>query len=93
MPVVRVKDHEPVEIAIRRFKRLIEREGILTDTRKRAEFDKPCEQRKRAKAAARKRYLKKEQKENPTIDPRGRKPLAQAVKKVKGKFEKGKSDK
>ena len=38
MTTVRVKDNEPFEVALRRFKRTIEKLGLLTDLRAR-EFD------------------------------------------------------
>ena len=91
MPSIRVRDHEPIDIAIRRFKRLVEREGILTEMRKRTEFEKPSDRNKRAKAAAKKRYAKKQMKENPTIDPRGRRPLSSMLKKSKSRFKKRES--
>lgn len=59
MPYVRVKENEPAEVAIRRFKRLVEKAGILTELRKREFYEKPCEARKRKEAAAIKRYQKK----------------------------------
>lgn len=59
MPYVRVKENEPAEVAIRRFKRLVEKAGILTELRKREFYEKPSERRKRMHAAAIKRYQKK----------------------------------
>ncbi|WP_217126696.1 30S ribosomal protein S21 [Hydrogenophilus thiooxidans] len=59
MPYVRVKENEPADVAIRRFKRLVEKAGILTELRKREFFEKPSEERKRKRAAAVKRYQKK----------------------------------
>jgi|YNPMSStandDraft_1061717.scaffolds.fasta_scaffold59114_2 small subunit ribosomal protein S21 len=59
MPYVRVKENEPAEVAVRRFKRLVEKAGILTELRKREFYEKPCEARKRKLAAAIKRYQKK----------------------------------
>jgi small subunit ribosomal protein S21 len=44
---------------VRRFKRLVEKAGILTELRKREFYEKPCEARKRKLAAAIKRYQKK----------------------------------
>ena len=41
MPSVRVRDNEPFEVAIRRFKRTCERAGVITDVRKREYFEKP----------------------------------------------------
>ena len=52
MTTVRVKENEPYEIALRRFKRTIEKLGLLTDLRAREFFEKPTTERKRKKAAA-----------------------------------------
>lgn len=59
MPSVKVKENEPVDIAIRRFKRACEKAGVLADVRKKEFFEKPTQERKRKKAAAVKRYKKK----------------------------------
>lgn len=59
MPVVKVKENEPFEIALRRFKRFCEKSGVLSEARKRESYEKPTTARKRAKAAAIKRHLKK----------------------------------
>ena len=59
MPNVRVKENEPFEIAIRRFKRACEKAGILTELRRREFYEKPTQERKRKKAAAVKRHLKR----------------------------------
>ncbi|MCX7945567.1 MAG: 30S ribosomal protein S21 [Hydrogenophilus sp.] len=59
MPYIRVKENEPADVAIRRFKRLVEKAGILTELRKREHYEKPSERRKRELAAAIKRYQKK----------------------------------
>ena len=59
MPAVKVKENEPVDIAIRRFKRACEKAGVLADVRKREFYEKPTQVRKRKAAAAVKRYKKK----------------------------------
>ncbi|MCK5860480.1 30S ribosomal protein S21 [uncultured Abyssibacter sp.] len=59
MPSVRVKENEPFEVALRRFKRTCEKAGVLSDVRKREFFEKPSQERKRKKAAAVKRHAKK----------------------------------
>lgn len=59
MPSVRLKEHESVEGAIRRFKRACEKAGVLAELRKREAYEKPTTERKRMKAAAVKRYQKK----------------------------------
>jgi len=64
MPSVRVRDNEPFEVAIRRFKRTCEKAGVLTDVRKHEFFEKPSQERKRKRAAAVKRQAKKVQRES-----------------------------
>ena len=63
MPHVRVKENEPFEIALRRFKRTCEKAGVLTEVRRREFYEKPTETRKRKQAAAVKRHAKKVQRE------------------------------
>ena len=59
MPQIRIKENEPFDIALRRFKRSCEKAGILAEVRKREHYEKPTTVRKRAAAAAVKRHLKK----------------------------------
>ena len=59
MPHVRVKDNEPFDVALRRFKRSCEKAGVMAELRKREFYEKPTWARKRMKAAAIKRLLKK----------------------------------
>jgi len=59
MPSVRVKENEPFDIALRRFKRSCEKAGVLSEIRRREFYEKPTQERKRKKAAAVKRHLKK----------------------------------
>ena len=59
MPIVRLKDNEPFEVALRRFKRTIEKTGLLTDLRAREFYEKPTAERKRKKEAAVKRHYKR----------------------------------
>ena len=59
MPVVRVKENEPFEAAMRRFKRTIEKIGLLTELRAREFYEKPTTTRKRKKSAAANRWNKK----------------------------------
>src|SRR5439155_24474594 len=50
MPLrMRVHDREPIGAALRRFKKLLERTGLLKQLRKRKYYEKPCELRRRAK--------------------------------------------
>lgn len=65
MPIVKVKENEPFEIALRRFKRICEKAGILSEMRRREFYEKPKWVRKRKKAQAVKRLLKKISREKP----------------------------
>jgi small subunit ribosomal protein S21 len=59
MPNVRVRENEPFEVAMRRFKRSCEKAGTLAEVRRREFYEKPTQERKRKQAAAVKRQLKK----------------------------------
>ena len=47
MTTVRVKENEPFEVAMRRFKRSVEKTGLLTELRAREFYEKPTAERKR----------------------------------------------
>ena len=64
MPSVKVKEGEPFDVALRRFKRSCEKAGILSEVRSREFYEKPTTIRKRAKASAVKRHAKKLSREN-----------------------------
>ncbi|MEA3413633.1 MAG: 30S ribosomal protein S21 [Pseudomonadota bacterium] len=64
MPNIRVKENEPFDVAIRRFRRACEKAGVLTEVRRREFYEKPTTVRKRKAAAAVKRLLKRLSKEN-----------------------------
>jgi small subunit ribosomal protein S21 len=59
MPVIKVRDNEPFEVAMRRFKRTVEKTGLLTELRAREFYEKPTAERKRKRAAAIKRHYKR----------------------------------
>lgn len=59
MPVVKLKEGEAFESAMRRFKKQCEKAGILSEVRKREHYEKPSVKIKRKRMAARKRALKK----------------------------------
>jgi small subunit ribosomal protein S21 len=59
MPVVRIKENEPFDVALRRFKRSCEKAGVLAEVRRREFYEKPTSVRKRKAAAAVKRHQKK----------------------------------
>ena len=56
MPSVKVRENEPFEFALRRFKRTCEKAGVLAEMRKREFYEKPTAERKRKLAAAVKRH-------------------------------------
>ncbi|HEX4975922.1 MAG TPA: 30S ribosomal protein S21 [Pseudomonadales bacterium] len=63
MPQVKMKEGEPFDVALRRFKRACEKAGVLADVRSKEFFEKPTQVRKRKAAAAVKRHLKKSSKD------------------------------
>ena len=64
MPSIKIKENEPFDVALRRFKRSCEKAGVLADVRRREFYEKPTSVRKRKAAAAVKRHLKKVQRES-----------------------------
>ena len=47
MPLVKVKDNEYFDYALRRFKRSCEKAGIINEYRKREFYEKPTQEKKR----------------------------------------------
>ncbi len=63
MPNVKVRDNEPFDVALRRFKRACEKAGIIAEVRSREFYEKPTQERKRKAAAAVKRNARRLSKE------------------------------
>ena len=61
MPGVKVRENEPFENALRRFKKSCEKAGVLSEIRKREYYEKPSVKRKRKLLAAKKKALKAKQ--------------------------------
>ncbi|MFA9459711.1 30S ribosomal protein S21 [Thiohalorhabdus methylotrophus] len=59
MTAVKVRDNEPFEAALKRFRKSCEKAGVISEARRRERYEKPTEARKRKEAAARKRLLKR----------------------------------
>jgi len=59
MPGVRVNSDEPIELAIKRFRKQVERGGVISECRRRECYQKPSIARKHKEAAARKRLMKR----------------------------------
>ncbi len=59
MALVRIRDGESFESAFRRFKKSCEKAGILSEVKKRENFEKVSVRLKKKSIAARKRAVKK----------------------------------
>jgi small subunit ribosomal protein S21 len=59
MPFVKVRENESFENALRKFKKACEREGVLSEVKKREHYDKPSVRKKKKTIAARKKAAKK----------------------------------
>lgn len=57
MSKVMVKKNESLDNALRRFKKVCARDGILKDIRKKEHYEKPSVKRKKKSEAARKRKI------------------------------------
>jgi len=58
VPSIRLRDNEPFEAALRRFKKSIEKEGVLSEVKKREHYEKPSVKKKKKAIAARKKAAK-----------------------------------
>ncbi|MGL4561274.1 MAG: 30S ribosomal protein S21 [Brevinema sp.] len=59
MLLIEVREGESVEGAIKRFKKEVEKDGILTAEKKHRFYEKPSETRKRKKAVVQRKIEKK----------------------------------
>jgi len=57
MPEVKVGENENIESALKRFKKKIQKAGILSEIKRRETYEKPSVKRKRKSEAARKRRV------------------------------------
>lgn len=55
---VKVGKNETLESALRRFKKTVQKAGVLAEVRKREHYEKPSVKRKKKSEAARKRKFK-----------------------------------
>jgi small subunit ribosomal protein S21 len=53
---VRVGENESIESALKRFKKKIQKAGILSEIKRRERYEKPSVKRKRKSEAAKKRH-------------------------------------
>ncbi|MEO0004406.1 MAG: 30S ribosomal protein S21 [candidate division WOR-3 bacterium] len=63
MVSITVREGEPYESFIRRFRRACEQAGILREFKRREYYEKPSERRKRKMAEARRRLYRKQMSE------------------------------
>ena len=63
MAEVRVQEGEPLENALRRFKRKVQQEDIIKEIKRHSYYLKPGEKRRTKEALARKRNRKKRSKD------------------------------
>ncbi|OPY67253.1 MAG: 30S ribosomal protein S21 [Syntrophorhabdus sp. PtaU1.Bin050] len=59
MPAIIIRDGESFESALRRFKKLCDKTGILSEIKKREHYEKPSVKKKKKMLAAKKRAMKK----------------------------------
>jgi small subunit ribosomal protein S21 len=59
MPGIILREGDSFEAALKKFKKMCEKAGIVAEIRKREHFEKPSVKRKKKAIAARKRLTKK----------------------------------
>jgi small subunit ribosomal protein S21 len=59
MPTVSVKDNDSFEMALKKFKKQCEKEGILSEIKKREHYEKPSVRKKKKIIAARKKAARR----------------------------------
>ena len=64
MITIILKNGEYIDTALRRFKRLIEKTGLIKELKQRKRYEKPSKERQRKITAAIKRRLKKQNIQN-----------------------------
>ena len=59
MPGIVVGNNESIDSALKRFKKQVEKGGVLSEVRRREHFEKPSEKRKKKLFAATQRVVKR----------------------------------
>ena len=59
IPVIIVGEDDPLDKAVKRFKRMVEKEGVVREWRKREFFEKPSTIKNRKKKALERKRMKK----------------------------------
>ena len=52
---LRLREHEPISDAVKRFRKLVEHAGIKREMRRREYYEKPSDQKRRARRRAERR--------------------------------------
>ena len=60
---INIDESEPLEKALKRFKRMVEKEGIIREWKKREYFEKPSTIRNRKRKAFERKLMKKQRKQ------------------------------
>jgi small subunit ribosomal protein S21 len=55
MSYLEIEDGEDINIALKKFKKKVQKAGIISEVRRRERFEKPSEKRKRKREASQKR--------------------------------------
>lgn len=63
MPVVKAKEGERFDNLLRRFRKAVDKSGIMAELRKREHYEKPSVKKKRKAEAARKRAARQARRE------------------------------
>ena len=59
MSIVKIEEGEPLDKALKRFKKECQKSGILAEIRRREHYEKPSEKKKRKAEAARRKMRRK----------------------------------
>jgi small subunit ribosomal protein S21 len=59
MTGIKVRDNEPIEMALKRFKRECDREGIMQEVKRREHFESPAVKKKRKQQEARRKMKRR----------------------------------
>lgn len=68
MVEIKVRENESLDSALKRFKRQIQRDGIIQDIKKHEYYEKPSEKKKRKMIAAKKRESQRQRREHSSYD-------------------------
>ena len=64
MAIIIVEENDSMEKVLKKLKRVVEKEGILTEVKRRQFYEKPSEKKKRKERAKRKKIIKALKKKN-----------------------------